>query len=158
MKLRDFLRKMIRLAAGMVVVTVRVGIHLPAALGFRNRLAIFIAYVLMGMLIFYLWADFAHSSWWVKSYFLWDKVKDILAIWVILSLCKKAPERMALVLLQVFLVIRFIWEIAATKSYSAASHPRVILLLFLIDLGIITYISLRPLVQRKRRKWQSPKR
>lgn len=100
-----------------------------------------IAFFLLGMLFFYLKADWSEKVY-VDLYFYWDKTKDLLLVSCILILIKAKILRLILALLALFCGFRLIWDIIAEISWETANHPIVIFILYLIVVLLICKIIL----------------
>lgn len=115
----------------------------------RKRLSdaltgIFIALFIFGILIFLTKADFSKEGW-TEAYFVWDKGKDILALFLLLLLKKKFRLYISLIL--GLATIRFIWDIIAYSLGMDINVQPAITMLWEIVVGIILFLSIKDLLR-----------
>jgi len=105
---------------------------------------IFIALFIIGILIFLTKADFSKEGW-TEAYFLWDKGKDILALFLLLLLKKKFRLYISLIL--GLATIRFIWDIIAYSLGMDINMQPAITMLWEITVVIILFLSIKDLLR-----------
>lgn len=96
--------------------------------------------ILMGLCINYYINNPAWHNLWIKLYFVWDKLKDLLLVATVFYLCKDIVLRKCLKAMWFFLLIRLLWEGVAVYDYNLASQTWIVDILFGIDLIIILFI------------------
>jgi len=113
-----------------------------------------IAFILLGLLVGYLYADYGFNPCdiWNRYYFIWDKGKDIGLV-----LCVMFPVRefkAAWLSILAFFIVREIWEVFAIKDYKESSSISIIFTLFLCEIVVICFLAIYPIIKKR---WQQLK-
>lgn len=99
----------------------------------------------------YLFADY-QSDIWVCIYSLWDKSKDFVLVWAIISLLRKRFESRRLIasykVILFFLGCRIVWDAIVMFSGININNPFAIKWLFYISWWCIVYIFFYPTMRR----------
>jgi len=106
---------------------------------------IFVGFFLVGLLMFLTKADFSKEGW-SEVYFVWDKAKDLLALFIFYLLKRK--YRPILLLIIIPASIRFIWDFIAYFLQVDVNIKGITTIQWLIVTGIIIFLSIKDLISQ----------
>lgn len=89
-----------------------------------------IAFIIIGLMIFTSMATFNVEAW-DRSYFIWDKGKDVLLAYLVWQLSIKRYGHVVQPLFW-FMVVRFWWDIISWGTALSVNDPKIIGILFIL--------------------------
>lgn len=144
-KLAQLWRQMVTRLVGMEAATVETDpLQAPKTLSDKLVL-IFVGIFLVGLLMFLTKADFSKEGW-SEAYFVWDKGKDLLALFILFILKRK--YRPILLLIIIPASIRFIWDMIAYFLQVDVNIKGFTTIQWLTVTGIIIFLSIKDLLSQ----------
>lgn len=111
-------------------------------------LTIAIVFFITGMAVWYTEAVFNDfnswtvGKWWVRSYYLWDKICWLLAWLAIYNILHPSQRKIVLPLLY-FLIVRILWEFVTWKTGLSVNNSIAVAVLFLVLLLVTAFYMWR---------------
>lgn len=100
-----------------------------------------IAFIVVGLLVFTGLATF-HVDGWIRSYALWDKGKDVMAVWLIYDLSNKHYAKLFKPVL-VLLSVRLGWEVVSWITGININNSYVVGVLFIIYIFYVLFQTIK---------------